>query len=646
MDFENREELGMLRSFSWYINRFRAMSIKEIPYRINQKRKDLTYKKMYRQSATIKNIESLKIHDINSAFLKRLEKLTNDSNFEVGTIQQEYNIFNQKIDLYSKIEWHNCTINQWPKKEYSRKLSFANKDNIGEIRYTWEINRMQFLPLMAVNYIECEKEEVLNQIKFHFYDWLSENPFLNGVNWSSPMEIAIRAYQWLYVLVILKDHIDDQFQLDLIKAIINSIDYVMSNLSLYSSANNHLILEAAISSIIGWVMYPIYKQNWFEEGYAILKRELPIQTFEDGVNKEQAVHYHAFVLDMMLQYNSLLKKINRVPICDELIYKMARYIGVLKCGGSAIEFGDSDDAKILCFQKIEDYYNYLLFFSSVYYGESFSGFNKSYIRQIGFFVDKASLDVHEKVNYGALEIFKSGGYSFINEGAFFMGFDTGTLGFGSIAAHGHADALSIVLNYNKKEIFVDPGTYIYNVEAKWRDYFRKTSSHNTLVYNNKDQSTMEGNFLWGKKANSKLIASSIDENFIHLMGEHDGYSPLVHKRDIKFLRKHSTIVITDLFQEEGELNFHLSNDVEIKQISDKHIVINNVLNVFSSEKISIKESYISKAFRTKIGTKCLNIKNDFLTNPRLYTIISDEILSIDEINLKIKENLFTINEKL
>ena len=98
-----------------------------------------------------------------------------------------------------------------------------------------------------------------------------------------------------------------------LKGSINSINYVMKNLSKYSSANNHLILEVAIASIIGFILEPVYKQDWFQKGYHILEKEIPKQVYSDGVNKEQAVHYHAFVLDILIQYNIVLQK-REIPL--------------------------------------------------------------------------------------------------------------------------------------------------------------------------------------------------------------------------------------------------------------------------------------------------------------------------------------------
>ena len=52
--------------------------------------------------------------------------------------------------------------------------------------------------------------------------------------------------------------------------------------------------------------------------------------------------------------------------------------------------------------------------------------------------------------------------------------DGGPHGFLSIAAHAHADALSVEVRHAGVEILVDPGTYCYGSEPDWRSYFKST----------------------------------------------------------------------------------------------------------------------------------------------------------------------------
>src|SRR5262249_33801097 len=74
--------------------------------------------------------------------------------------------------------------------------------------------------------------------------------------------------------------------------------------------------------------------------------------------------------------------------------------------------------------------------------------------------------------------------------------DAGPLGLGPVAAHGHADALSITLSVGGVQILVDPGTFIEHGDSPWRDYFRGTAAHNTIRVDGRDQSEPGGDSLW------------------------------------------------------------------------------------------------------------------------------------------------------
>jgi hypothetical protein len=74
--------------------------------------------------------------------------------------------------------------------------------------------------------------------------------------------------------------------------------------------------------------------------------------------------------------------------------------------------------------------------------------------------------------------------------------DHGPHGYLAIAAHAHADALSIELRHGGIDILADPGTYCYHGEEKVRRYFRSTIGHSTLELGGRDQAVSGGSFLW------------------------------------------------------------------------------------------------------------------------------------------------------
>jgi hypothetical protein len=123
--------------------------------------------------------------------------------------------------------------------------------------------------------------------------------------------------------------------------------------------------------------------------------------------------------------------------------------------------------------------------------------------------------------------------------------DAGPLGYLSIAAHGHADALAFTLSAGGTEMLIDPGTFAYHTEKRWRDYFRGTSAHNTVRIDGLDQSVAGGNFLWLRHARAQVEHSSDNR----LAARHDGYArladPVQHRRVWAYDGTSRTLAVLD-----------------------------------------------------------------------------------------------------
>jgi hypothetical protein len=133
--------------------------------------------------------------------------------------------------------------------------------------------------------------------------------------------------------------------------------------------------------------------------------------------------------------------------------------------------------------------------------------------------------------------------------------DAGPHGFMAIAAHGHADALSVEVRHGGVEVLADPGTYCYHGEARWRSYFRSTLGHNTLEVGGRDQSVPGGPFLWLQHARSRRTSPGLVSpdgaatDVLTWSAEHDGYRslkpPATHRRTVRLWPAARRLEMTD-----------------------------------------------------------------------------------------------------
>jgi uncharacterized heparinase superfamily protein len=149
--------------------------------------------------------------------------------------------------------------------------------------------------------------------------------------------------------------------------------------------------------------------------------------------------------------------------------------------------------------------------------------------------------------------------------------DAGPLGYLSIAAHGHADALAFTLSAGGRPLLIDPGTYAYHTEGAWRRYFRGTAAHNTVLVDGRDQSESGGNFMWLRKAEATCEAWSSDDRIDRLRASHDGYlrlaDPVLHRRTITVNKQERIVEVEDILTcrrvHDIEFHWHLAAECEV-----------------------------------------------------------------------------------
>jgi len=602
-----------VQSVTWYIQRLRSMSPSEVWWRLEGKLQDLTDRVIAERRLAAISIERV-LNGCNAceATLPGLigDHLTGDpvcedrgtDQFREELVRQADDIVAHRLDIFDlsqaelgeRINWnHEYKAGKNSPIARASTIDYRDYEVTGDCKFVWEPNRHHQLVVLGRAYRATGEVRYAREVAGQLSDWIEQCPFGLGMNWRSPLELGIRLINWVWALELIRpaEVISSDLNKRLLVSVFQHLSEITRKYSRYSSANNHLIGEAAGVFIASSYFKGLKSaRQWRAESREILSREILRQTYEDGGGREQALGYHLFVL----QFFTFAGLVARNAGCDfereywERLERMFEFIGVMAEGGESLPMiGDCDDGYVLDLgDRPHIVHSYMSVGAVLFDRPDFKTMGSEF-SQVGFWL--LGPGAHEcfemLADAGAgpgigSRAFPDSGYYLLQHGRrdqsdrLSVVFDCGELGFESIAAHGHSDALSLTLRAFGVDVLVDPGTYDYFTHGDWRDYFRSTRAHNTVVVDDVDQSEMLGSFLWGKKAQAtcKLWAPSACGG--RVVGQHDGYTrfedPVVHHRAVTL--DEDLLVVEDEIIAKGDhevsIHWHLGEQCHIEALGN------------------------------------------------------------------------------
>jgi hypothetical protein len=489
---------------------------------------------------------------------------------------------------------------------FGKLLDYRNPDRVGDIKYLWEPNRHLHLVTLAQAYALTRRSKYLEALAEQLDSWFLACPPGRGPNWSSALEAAIRLVNWsiAWQLVGAPESLEADLRARWLGSIYQHAHFVRHWFSAHSSANNHLIGEAAGLYIAG-VTWPHWREaeDWACTGKKILEREALAQIAPDGVNREQALWYQQFVLDMLV-LPLLAGRANGQRFSaafESRVEAMMDFVAcIMDAGGNVPMFGDADDGYLVRLEREAQFCPYrsalaagALLFRRGDFKEKARRLDDKARWLFGAGADRQFQELDaEATRLPLRQSFPEGGYfvlgcEFDREREIRAVVDAGPLGYTAIAAHGHADALSFTLSVQGREFLIDPGTYAYHTQEQWREYFRGSSAHNTLRIDGLDQSEQGGNFLWLRhaRAGCSLWLSTADKDCFE--GWHDGYTrlqdPVKHRRLLELDKRARRLVVEDRLEMSGshdvELYFHCAEACSVDAAEGGFVISRDAVQV-------------------------------------------------------------------
>ncbi len=368
------------------------------------------------------------------------------------------------------------------------KLDEYNPD----IKVPWELSRFQHIFILGKAYQINQDNKYADSFQNQISDWIEQNPYMTGVNWVCPMDIAIRAINWIWGFYFFKDspNISNAFWIKFINMLHLHLHYLEFNWETSDKPNNHYI-----SDLVGYLYLCEFfkiKNAHINNAYAnntrinkkknwCIKKILEqffLQIQPDGTCYEGTTSYHKLDTELFLHFKLLCNatqntnsncktkqaKNSQASLPTEFLSRFDKMIGFLQAcsdlsgsneSGNFVTIGDNDSGKILTGIEVP---NIERIQHDIFpYGQQVGTKRKSWVQNFP--------------DFGIICLRNEGLHVTFRLPKFKQNQPSG---------HFHYDQLAVTLSINGTPILIDPGSYVYTANSSWRNLMRGPLSHNTF----------------------------------------------------------------------------------------------------------------------------------------------------------------------
>lgn len=480
------------------------------------------------------------------------------------------------------IDWNYdpLTGTRWPSAN-SDRIDHRTADS--DPKWIWELNRLQHLPWLAQAWLFTGDNRFAEAAFAHLDGWIDQQPPGAGIAWRGAFECGIRAISVAVAVQGLRDApgLTPERYRKIVILLGESARRCWTERSLFSSANNHLIGELAGLVVVA-VLVPELPaaRDWESDALALLTEHADRQLLPDGSGAEQALAYQLFTAELLgIVYALLALRGDPPKQLGAAIARSSRYLALMvgdhdpqprygdDDGGFALRLGPEEIRTVREHLGIAD----ALVAEPAAVRTGIPTMTSAWLRAA---LETKSTGSPEPMGSGYAS---DGGMVVLRAPGRRVTMDVGPLGYLSIAAHGHADALSVTLAVDGIELIGDPGTASYYGHPDWRAAHRSTRSHPTLTVDDQDQSVVGGPFMWSAHATTRVRSVDLDRGVVD--AEHDGYArlpePVRHRRWLLAPPQHPELIVVDLLSGSGihsaQLTWPLHPALEAKPTDDGHL---------------------------------------------------------------------------
>ncbi|MFH0898769.1 MAG: heparinase II/III family protein [bacterium] len=481
-----------------------------------------------------------------------------------------------------------------------------------DIKVPWELSRFQHLFWLGKAYEITNNQTYVKAFENQINHWIDSNPFLLGVNWVCPMEVAIRAINWIWGFYFFKDAqiLSPEFWEKCICSLYDHAIYLENNWETSDKPNNHYL-----SDLIGYY----YLCHFFAplkcfnsklmQCYKTLHKQCHKQILPDGACYEGSTAYHRLDTEIILHTTLVTKACTIFPSQEfETIFaKMLSFLS--NCtdhAGNLVLIGDNDSGKLI------------------------TGI-VSKAKDLTFPQDFTEQNAHSD----STTTHSNFGLSIIKDNTWYITLRHPTYSLHQPSGHFHNDQLAITLSINGQSLFVDPGTYAYTANPYLRNLLRSHASHNTFYTTQGSQQNCHDLFQLPRPSHKPAHTNPCTSTVVQISDwYHNMHTPtLTFHRTITYDTKQKKLIIQDWIESQEKKPHQIAWTFLIApgimlQNSDKNrwllMAQDKPLAVFSSQLLWTPAQHI---YAPAYGVKqsCTSLTATMQMHPKtvITTIITD-----------------------
>jgi uncharacterized heparinase superfamily protein len=342
-------------------------------------------------------------------------------------------------------------------------------------------------------------DEAADLFRHYLSDWLSrcalEAPGSRHLAWNA-YAVATRLTWWIHCHRLLGPRWRDwgRFEDDFLASLWQQAAYLRDHLE-WDLRGNHLMRDAVGLAYTGRFFDEERAREWLKTATRLAVEQSEEQVLSDGGHFERSPLYHLHVMEDVLELALLLEDRQARQHLRDTWRRMADFLAWLRHpDGDLALFNDGGLAGALAVEHM------------LHAGE-----------RLGVAIDPAPRRGGAFFPHTGLAVWHGDPWSIF--------FDVGPVGPDYQPGHAHADTLTVECSFQGRRLFVDAGTYAYDLDEQ-RRYDRSTAAHNTVSIDGQDSSEVWHIFRVGRRAYPHDVDVDFSGSVPRATASHTGYDHL------------------------------------------------------------------------------------------------------------------------